>query len=216
MIKEFELKVPTSYADIPLSKWLALQSDIKNYKDDNNAVTALMFHHLCGLEPAYMSGISVDDYVIVKTELESFLSHTELPLQKIIKVDGVEYGFEPNLSQMAYGAYADITAYKELNIDENWAKIMSILYRPVTNKKGDSYTIQTYDGEMREEMFLNIGMDVHFGALFFFVHLFLDLLRGTLNSTMEKDINPNIKQILERSGKLIPQSLSSPAEILQK
>jgi hypothetical protein len=69
---------------------------------------------------------------------------------------------------------------------------------------------------MREEMFLNVGMDVHFGALFFFVHLFLDLLKGTLNSTMAKDINPNIKQILERSGKLIPQSLSSPAEILQK
>jgi hypothetical protein len=216
MIKEFELKVPTSYADIPLRKWLALQSDIKNYKDDNNAITALMFHHLCGLEPAYMSGIAVDDYVLVKTELESFLSNTDLPLQKIIKVDGVEYGFEPNLSQMAYGAYADITAYKELNIDENWAKIMSILYRPITNKKGDSYTIQTYDGEMREEMFLNVGMHVHFGALFFFVHLFLDLLRGTLNSTMAKDINPNIKQILERSGKLIPQSLNSPAEILRK
>jgi hypothetical protein len=216
MIKEFELKVPTSYADITLKKWLALQNDIKNYKDDNDAVTALMFHHLCGLEPAYMKGISVDDYILVKSELESFLTNTELPLQRIIKVDGVEYGFEPNLSEIAYGAYADITAYKQLNIDENWAKIMSILYRPVTHKKGDSYSIKTYDGEMREEMFLNVSMDVHFGALFFFVHLFLDLLKGTLNSTMAKDINPNIKQILERSGKLIPQSLSSPAEILQK
>jgi len=202
MIKEFELKVPTSYADITLKKWLALQNDIKNYKDDNDAVTALMFHHLCGLEPAYMKGISVDDYILVKSELESFLANTELPLQRIIKVDGVEYGFEPNLSEIAYGAYADITAYKQLNIDENWAKIMSILYRPITHKKGDSYSIKTYDGEMREEMFLNVGMDIHFGALFFFINLSRELVKSIQNYTMEMDIPQSIKQILERSGEI--------------
>jgi hypothetical protein len=69
---------------------------------------------------------------------------------------------------------------------------------------------------MREEMFLNVGMDIHFGALFFFVNLLMDLLNSILNSTMAKDIHPNIKQILERSGQLIPHSLTSPVEILQK
>ena len=215
-VKELELKVPTSYADITLKQWIELQNELEAYKDDADAVTALMLYHLCGLEPKYLKSISIDDYALVKTELESFLGHTDLPLQRIIKIGGIEYGFEPNLSQMSYGAFADITQYKDLTIDKNWAKIMSVLYRPIVHKRGDMYSIKTYDGEMREEMFLEVGMDVHFGALFFFVNLLMDLLKDTLKSTMAKDIHPNIKQILVRSGQLIPHSLTSPAEILQK
>ena len=215
-IKEIELKVPTSYADITLKQWIELQNELEAYKDDADAVTALMLYHLCGLEPKYLKNISIDDYAIVKTQLESFLGNTDLPLQRIITIDNKEYGFEPNLSQMSYGAFADITQYKDLTIDKNWAKIMSVLYRPIKHKKGEMYSIDVYDGEMREEMFLNVSMDIHFGALFFLFHLQLDLLNGILKSTMAKDIHPNIKQILERSGQLIPHSLTSPAEILRK
>jgi hypothetical protein len=215
-IKEIELKVPTSYADITLKQWIDLQNELEAYKDDANAVTALMLYHLCGLEPKYMKGIAVDDYSLVKTQLESFLSNTDLPLQRIITIDGVEYGFEPNLSQMSYGAYADITQYKDLTIDKNWAKIMSVLYRPIKHKKGEMYSIEAYDGIMREDIFLKVGMDVHFGALFFLFYLQLDLLKGILKSTMAMDMNLNIKQILERSGQLIPHSLTLPAETLRK
>ena len=215
-IKEIELKVPTSYADITLKQWIELQNELEAYKDDGDAVTALMLYHLCGLEPKYLKGIALDDYALVKTQLESFLGNTDLPLQRIIKIGDIEYGFEPNLSQMSYGAFADITQYKDLTIDKNWAKIMSVLYRPIKHKKGEMYSIEAYDGEMREELFLNVGMHVHFGCLFFFVNLLMDLLTGILKSTMAKDIHPNIKQILERSGQLIPHSLTSPAEILRK
>jgi uncharacterized protein (UPF0248 family) len=215
-VKELELKVPTSYADITLKQWIELQNELEAYKDDADAVTALMLYHLCGLEPKYLKGIAVDDYALVKTELQSFLGNTELPLQRIIKIDGIEYGFEPNLSQMSYGAFADITQYKTLTIDKNWAKIMSVLYRPIVHKRGDMYSIKSYDGEMREDMFLKVGMDVHFGTLFFFVNLLMDLLNATLKSTMEKDIHPNIKQILQRSGQLIPHSLTLPMETLRK
>ena len=215
-IKELELKVPTSYADITLQQWIDLQNELEAYKDDEQAVTALMLYHLCGLDPKYLKSIAIDDYALVKTQLESFLGNTDLPLQRIITIDGIEYGFEPNLSQMSYGAYADVTQYKQLTIDKNWAKIMSVLYRPIKHKRREMYSIEAYDGIMREDIFLKIGMDVHFGALFFFVNLLMDLLKDILKSTMEKDIHPNIKQILERSGRLIPHSLTSPVEILRK
>ena len=215
-IKEIELKVPTSYADITLEKWLILQTELDNYKDDPDAMSAITLYHLCGLDPIYLKGLSVNDYTSIKVELESFLADTEFPLQRIIRIDGIEYGFEPNLSQMAYGAYADITQYKELTIDKNWAKIMSILYRPITHKKGEMYTIKTYDGELKEDMFLQVGMDVHLGTLFFFVNLLMDFLKGILNSTMEMELPHNIKSILERSGQLIPHLLTLPTEILRK
>lgn len=215
-IKEIELKVPTSYADISLKRWLTLQNDLNNYSDDDNAVTAVMFLHLCGLEPNYLKSIAVDDYALIKSQLESFISNTDLPLQRIVTIGDKKYGFEPNLSQMSYGAYADITSHKQLTIDENWAKIMDILYRPIVREKGDMYSIEPYKGEINPEKWLSVGMDVHFGALFFFVNLLMDLLKGILNSTMEMEFPHNIKSILERSGQLIPHSLNSPAEILRK
>lgn len=217
MQKEIELKVPTSYADITLKKWLAMSKDLANYKDEEEAVTALMFMHLCGLDLQYTQKLSIDSYNTLKAELLSFMNSTDLPLQRFVTIDGIEYGFEPNLSEMAYGAYSDITAFKNLTIDDNWSKIMSILYRPVTNKRNKGmYSIQTYDGKMEHEKFLGVTMDVHFGALFFFVHLSMDLLNFTLNSMTQTEYPANLKQILEKSGTLIQQSYLSPMETLPK
>ena len=217
MQKEIELKVPTSYADITLKKWLAMSKDLANYKDEEEAVTALMFMHLCGLDLQYTQKLSVDSYNTLKAELISFMNNTDLPLQRFVTIDGIEYGFEPNLSEMAYGAYSDITTFKNLTIDDNWSKIMSILYRPVTNKRNKGmYSIKTYDGKMEHEKFLGVTMDVHFGALFFFVHLSMDLLNFTLNSMTQTEYPANLKQILEKSGTLIQQSYLSPMETLPK
>ena len=216
MVQELTLNIPTSYGDISLKKWMELQTEMENYKDNDEALNALILYHLCGLDPLYMNGLDMQSYAEIKLELDKFLTNTELPLQKIINIDGIEYGFEPNLSQMTYGAYADIIAFKELTIDDNWAKIMSILYRPIVNKKGDMYSIESYKGIIDEEKWLEVGMDVHFGCLFFFVNLLMDLLKGILNSTMQMELPLNIKSILERSGQLIPHSLTSPVEILQK
>ena len=202
MKKEINIKVPTSYGDITLKSYLALQKEMENYKEDEEAVTAVMLYHLCGLDPIYLKGIAVEDYSIIKNELGSFISNIELDLQKIIEIDGVEYGFEPNLSNMSYGAYSDITKYQQIQIDDNWANIMSILYRPVTKKVKDMYTIEAYSGELNGEKFLNVGMDVHFGTLFFLLSLSTDLLKDILNSSMEMEVHPSIKQILQRSGQL--------------
>ena len=209
-VKEISLTIPTDYSTIPLKKYLALQKDLDNYRDDEEAMGALILYHLCGLSPEYLKGISIEDYNIIRLELEKFISNTELPLQRIIEVNGIEYGFEPNLSQMAYGAYADITKYDTISIDDNWAKIMAILYRPVTKKMGDTYEILSYNPkEIDWKMWEDVGMDVHFGALFFFVRLSIDLLNSTLKSLTESpETHPNIKSILARSGQLIQQSLN--------
>ena len=202
MQKEINIKVPTSYADITLKSYLALQKEMENYKDNEEAVTAVMLYHLCGLDPIYLKGIAVEDYTVIKNELGAFIGNVELDLQKIIEIDGVEYGFEPNLSNMSYGAYSDITKYQQIQIDDNWANIMSILYRPVTKKVKDMYTIEAYSGELNGEKFLNVGMDVHFGTLFFLLNLSTDLLKDILNSSMEMEVHPSIKQILQRNGQL--------------
>lgn len=210
MKTEITIKVPTSYSDISLKQYIELQKEMENYKDDEEAVTAVMLYHLCGLDPIHLKGLSIDDYNAIKAELSSFIGNIELELQKFIQIDGVEYGFEPNLSNMSYGAYSDITKYNTIQIDDNWANIMSILYRPVTKKQGDMYAIEPYSGILNPKPFLNVGMDVHFGALFFLLGLSTDLLSDILNSLKGMDIPANMQPILQRSGQLTQLLTSWP------
>jgi hypothetical protein len=214
MVKELTLNIPTDYSGITLKKWLELQKELENYSDNEQAMNALILYHLCGLDVEWVDKLDIQSYNLLTNELNGFLNNTKLPLQKIINIDGIEYGFEPNLSQMTYGAFVDITKFEVFTIDKNWSKIMNILYRPVVKKQGDMYTIKPYEIDEDDTKWLSVGMDVHFGALFFFVNLSIDLLNSILKSTMETEVPPNIKSILERSGKLIPQYMNSPWETL--
>jgi hypothetical protein len=214
MVQEIELSIPQSYADITLKKWLDLQEQMQSYKDDEEAVNAIMLYHLCGLDANWINGLDIDSFNKIMGELNKFLSNTDLPLQRFVKIDGIEYGFEPNLSEMAYGAYVDISKFETFSIDKNWSKIMNILYRPVIKKNGDMYQIKPYTIGEDESKWLSVGMDIHFGALFFFVHLSIDLFSSTLKSLKEEELPPNIKLILEKSGELIHRFMNSPKETL--
>jgi len=207
MEKEIKIVVPKNWSAITLKKWLELQKDLKAYGDEENAYVATLLHHLCGVQPQWIHQLETETLLNIKADLFSFMGKNDLPLQRIITIDGVEYGFEPNLSKMSYGAYLDIVKWDNIQIDENWSKIMAVLYRPLTKKNGKMYNIQPYKGIEEEEKFLNVGMDVHWGALFFFVHLLEDLQNDILNSLMEsEELHPNIKSILQRSGEIIKQS----------
>lgn len=213
MIKEIELSVPQDWTTITLKKYLRLQSDLKNYEDDEEAMIALMLSHLCGLDAEYIHSIPTNTYNEIKGLLTKFISNTEHPLQQIIKINGIEYGFEPNLSEIAYGAYLDISKFGQMTIDENWSAIMSILYRPIVEKKGDMYSIKPYDGKIDKKLFMDVTMDIHFGTLFFFVHLSTDLLSAILKSLKVEEMPPNIRLILERSGEITKRLLNLQTEM---
>lgn len=218
MKQQLTIKVPNDWSAVTLEQFLKLKKDMETYKDEPEAIVACLFHHLCNFPVQYLQQLDLDTYIAIKKDINEFFNNVELPLKRFLTIDGVEYGFEPNLSQMAYGAYLDISKYESLEINENWAEIMSILYRPVVKKAGALYDIKTYDGVIDKEKFLKVGMDAHWGAIFFFKGLLADLQHSTLKSLMTESlaIPHNIKSILLKSGNLIPQSLDSLTETLQK
>lgn len=206
MKKVIEIEVPKNWSAITLKDYLELQKDIESYGDDENALTAILFHRLCNMPVSWINQLDIVTYTDIKNEINSFLSKTEHPLKRIITIDGKEYGFEPNLSNMAYGAYLDIAAYEDLNINKKWAEVMNILYRPITNKVGNLYDVKPYDGKGDSDKFNSVTMDIHFGALFFLERLLMDLLKGIQNSLMDMEEMPAaIKSILEKNGNRILQ-----------
>jgi len=210
MRKTLTIEVPTNWEDVSLKRYLALMNDLENYKDDEEAQTALMLLHLCNIQPEYLKGLSKGSYDLLRAKLSGFIQPDGIELQRIIRIGNREYGFEPNLSKIAYGAYADITRYEQITIDKNWAKIMSILYRPITKKNGDFYNIEPYTGEEPSEPFLDVSMEIHFGALFFFVNLSMELLKGIQKSLKAEELPASIRSILERSGEVMQHSWNLP------
>lgn len=206
MKKEIEIVVPTNWSAVTLTQYLELQKDLVAYGDDDIAYVATLLYHLCGVKPSMIPQLPTDVLNSIKTDLRGFMGQSNYELQRIIKIDGKEYGFEPNLSTMSYGAYLDITKWESITIDKNWNKIMSILYRPIKKKTAGLYTIEPYDSaKTKPEIFDNIGMDVHFGAVFFFLRTLTDLVNDTLNSLKEAELPPNIKSTLEKNGEVIKQ-----------
>lgn len=207
--------IPTEWKDITLKKWLGLQKDLEDYTGDDEAQTQLLLWHLCGLDIDVVKRLPQQKYNELKVKLNNFQQPDSLPLQRFVTIDGVEYGFEPNLSNMTYAAYADLTQWESVGIDKNWGKVMDILYRPVVDKKGENYSIKHYDGKVDETKWENTTMDIHFGAMFFFLHTYLDLYNDTLKSLKRMELPPNIKQTLGKSGKHMQQFLNWQKGILK-
>jgi hypothetical protein len=210
MKKSIEIEMPASWADLTFRKYIEIKKDLEAYIDDEEAQTAFLIHNLCGLAVEEIQSLSASSYNVLKGKLIEFMNNENHTLIPIVKLDGILYGFEPNLSKMSYGAYADISKYKTLEMNEDWLKIMSILYRPVTERKGTNYSIEPYTGYIDGDEWLDVPMNVHFGALFFFVNLLKDLLSSTLNSMNQLKGMDNYKKTLEKSGELMQQLLKSP------
>jgi len=205
---EIEIVVPNDYSAITLRQYLLLQKDIETYQGDEDATNAALFYHICGIDPKVLQQLDTEVFTKVKSQLYSFLGNINFLLKRTTTIEGVKYGFEPNLSKMAYGAYLDLTKFPTMGIYEHWPKILSILYRPIEREVGGLYTISEYKGwkEWETEKWLDVDMEFHFGCFFFFNRLYKDLSLGILNSLRkETEIPLNIKSILERSGEAINQ-----------
>jgi len=216
MKKQVKVEVPTNWDDISLKTYLALQQDLTLYEDNEEAQTASMFHHLCKLDPTWVKKLSIESYQTLREKLLNLVHPQDVPLTKFVKIGGVEYGFEPNLSKMSYGAYCDITEFDTIQVDKNWAKIMNIMYRPVTGKIGKLYTIEPYTGDVDWEKWLDVSMEIHFGAWFFFINLQKDLLNDILKYSKGTELPRNIKSILVKSGEIIRQSSNLREETSKK
>ena len=205
MKQQIQITVPNDWSAVTLREYIRLANDLQNYEGDDEATTAALFFHLAKFDVRMLKDLDVETYSSIKDKLYSFLQNTNYPLQREIEIDGVKYGFEPNLSQMAYGAYVDISKYDKLEINDKWAEVMSILYRPIIKRYGKLYDIIPYEGLIDSELFMDVTMDIHFGCLFFFVNLSKDLWHSTLSSLMKTSpelVPHKLKSILERSGSL--------------
>ena len=166
-VKEF--KLISSWEDVTLEKWLKLI----NFKEGSKTKEAEeTIATLSDIPKKLVRELELSDVAILMSRLAECQQETNSSLKKIIEIDGVEYGFHPDLDSITLGEYADIETFIKEGMENNMPEIMAVLYRPVKEKKNDLYTIDAYDGDikMRTEEMKKMSASQVQSALVFFYH----------------------------------------------
>ena len=129
--------------------------------------------------------LSIENIAIILSHLSNVKDDADSSLKKIIKIDGVEYGFHPELSDLTLGEYADLETFLKNGINNHLPEVMAVLYRPIVEKKNDVYTIEAYDGKIsiRAEIMKKMNAEQVQGAMVFFwtfVKKFFEILPSSL------------------------------------
>ena len=165
-VKEFELI--SSLEDVTLEKWLKLVDSIKGTKTQEAEATIAA---LSTIPKQLVKELPLSDVVVIMSKIAELQQKQNSSLKRIIEIDGVEYGFHPDFSEITLGEFADIETFIKNDIEKHLPELMAVLYRPIKEKKNDVYIIEAYDGNISiraEEMKKMSAEQVQSALRFFF------------------------------------------------
>lgn len=134
--------------------------------------------------------IKPSDMTVIVQAFDKVVNMQGATHRKVIKVQGTEYGFIPNIDLMTAGEFVDLDAYNEQQVSGNYDALLSmaaILYRPITRRLGNLYNITQYSVDTLEyqkslEDLKHLPIADLLGGLVFFCNIENDLLNNTLRS----------------------------------
>ena len=137
--------VVDSWSEVKLEDWVKVIAAEEKIPSD---AALENIKALSDIPEKLIKELSIENVAIILSHLSNVKDDADNSLQKIIKIDGVEYGFHPELSDLTLGEYADLETFLKNGINNHLPEVMAVLYRPITEKKNDVYTIEAYDGKI--------------------------------------------------------------------
>ncbi len=157
-----------NWADVTLSTWLSLIDFETGTKTEEATETIAA---LSDIPKKLIKELSLSDVAVIMSKVGELQQEQDTKLKRIIEINGVEYGFHPDLDSISLGEYADIEQFIKNGIDSSLPELMAVLYRPIKLKKNEIYIIEPYDGDIRlraEEMKLMSAEQVQSALVFFY------------------------------------------------
>ena len=167
--KTKEFKLISSWEEVTLEKWLEL-IDFHNGTKTKEAEETIAA--LSNIPKDLIKQLELKDVAVIMSKLAELQAEHDSSLKKIVEIDGVRYGFHPNLDEITLGEYADLETMIKNDIEKNMPEVMAILYRPIVEMNNDVYTIEAYDGNIsiRAEEMKKMSAEQVQSALVFFYH----------------------------------------------
>ena len=211
---KLEIIIPTSLSEIKLSQYLKFLS-IAEQNEESDFLHHKMIQIFCNVELKYIDQFKRTQILEIVNSINSLFE--KIPdFKNRFELNGVEYGFIPNLEDITQGEYIDLDNYLPNNSDMN--KAMAVMYRPIKQKFKEKYIIEDYLGsDLYSEKMLDAPLDVVLPARVFFYHLGNELLKSTLTYLEEKEPKMILanKLNLEKDGDGIVLSMLSLKGMLE-
>ena len=209
---KIEINVPTSLSEVTLGQY---QKFLKIAEDnpEGNFLNAKMIEIFCGIPLSDSYKLKMSSVTAIIDILNELLSQTPKRVEQFT-MNGVQYGFIPDLDEMTLGEYVDLDG--NASDWNNMHVAMNVLYRRIKIKKSGKYNIVDYNVENPEKM-KDMPLDAAIGSLFFFYNLGMELSKHTiLYSSNQAEMEAYQEQLIsETNGDGISQFMVSLTEILQ-
>ena len=158
-----------SWDDVTLENWMKiLEAQGNRHKEDVETLKALS-----DIPETILKELDLIDVVeILKSLTDLQKVPTTRSVRRIYKIDGVKYGFHPNLEKMTLGEWIDCETLIGKGLSGNMHYLMAILFRPILKHEGKKYNIEAYSEselEIRAEIFKTKmkAIDVRNATVFF-------------------------------------------------
>jgi hypothetical protein len=208
-----EITIPSSMKEITVDQWMKFTAMTKDIVDDEVFLMEKTVEILCNIPLETVRKIQYQSVSHMCAALSDILEQ-DPQFERSFVMDGIEYGFIPQLDDISFGEYVDLDTF--LTDENNLHKAMAVLYRPIKQKFSDHYLIEDYDPGTKKKM---KSMPIYYalGALGFFLNLKNELLNNTLNYLEQTTLNltPQQRLDLQKNGAGIRASGTVLEEALQ-
>ncbi|QDP62828.1 MAG: hypothetical protein Unbinned579contig1003_23 [Prokaryotic dsDNA virus sp.] len=197
--KTKEFKLIDKWTDVTLEKW----AELVRLNSDNKGDEAIeTIEALSDIPKKIVAQLSVADVALILHKIAKAQKKTDDHLKRIITIEGEDYGFHPDLEELTIGEYADLEHFLKQGVENTLPEIMAIFYRPITERKGDLYTIEAYDGNitMRAEKMKQMSAEQVQSALVFFWTLGKELWKTMLLCLMAESVK-TLQSVVRESFK---------------
>ena len=189
------MKIPKSKKDILAKTYLEYIEYIKTEPTDEKEILKNTVKIFFEIDEDKFNSF---EYTVILDMYKIISNILSLPQELItmFKHNDIEYGINPNFDDMTFGEMVDCDT-------EDILQQICILYRPITNKKGNNYTIEKYKGdiEVYEELKNTLTLDIYLGFVGFFLKISQSLLKNSLSYTLNQVATPaEKKKLLEEYG----------------
>lgn len=188
---------------LTIGRYQKIQRNPTKYND----TTEILCLYL-DVEPKELREMPVDEIVYLESVITQHNQQPNTDIVLTFNYEGITYGMENDWGNMTWGQWTDLEVFSQKDkLDDNIHILMALLYRPVVEQNGGTYTLEPFDSKKvmkRAETFKNIPIDYWFGASTFFL-----LLSTTYIKNMESSLTQmnRVKKIIWRGMKILPNWL---------
>ncbi len=121
-VKQF--KLISSWSEVTMEKWLKLMDFTEGTKTKEAEETIAA---LSTIPKKLIKELALSDVADIMSRIAQLQQEQDTKLKRIIEIDGIEYGFHPDLDSITLGEYAELQTFIKNGVEKHLPELMAVL-----------------------------------------------------------------------------------------